>query len=185
LAAMFIVPPMSALLFVGSLGLAAAAVAAWSCRLRPGGLAPGLLVIAVLLPFVPGDWMRLHPSEFKELSQALQVTGAKTVAERSSPLGLLTIVDSPVVPFRQAPGLSLNAPDEPPPQLGVFVDGDGPSALTRYDGRREPLAYLDYLTSALPYHLLDRPRVLVLGAGAGVDVLQSVYHRASAIDAVG
>src|SRR5438876_6463190 len=184
LAAMFIVSPISALLFVGTLGLAAAAVAAWSCRLRPRGLAPGLLAIAVLLPLVPGDWIRLHPSEFKELSQALQVTGAKTVAERSSPLGLLTIVDSPVVPFRQAPGLSLNAPGEPPPQLGVFVDGDGPSALTRYDGRREPLAYLDYLTSAAPYHLITRPRTLVLGAGAGADVLAAIYHNARTIDAV-
>jgi hypothetical protein len=73
---------------------------------------------------------------------------------------------------------------EPPPQLGVFTDGDGLSALNRYDGRREPLSYLDYLTSALPYHLLEHPRVLVLGSGAGADVLQALYHQASAIDAV-
>src|SRR4030095_2091141 len=82
------------------------------------------------------------------------------------------------------PGLSLNAPGEPPPQLGVFVDGDGPSALTRYDGRREPLAYLDYLTSAAPYHLIPRPRALVLGAGAGADVLAAIYHDVPTIDAV-
>ncbi len=60
----------------------------------------------------------------------------------------------------------------------------GPSALTRFDGRREPLAYLDYLTSAPPYHLLDHPRVLVLGAGAGADVLQAIQHGARAVDAV-
>jgi hypothetical protein len=69
-------------------------------------------------------------------------------------------------------------------QLGVFVDGNGPSALVRYDGRAEPLAYLDYLTSALPYHLLTRPRVLVLGAGAGADVLQAIALGARAVDAV-
>ena len=97
---------------------------------------------------------------------------------------MLTVVESPRVPFRYAPGLSLNAPAEPPPQLGVFVDGDGPSALVRYDGRQEPLAYLDYLTSALPYHLLARPRVLVLGAGAGADVLQAIALGARAVDAV-
>jgi SAM-dependent methyltransferase len=56
--------------------------------------------------------------------------------------------------------------------------------LTRYDGRREPLAHLDQLTSALPFHLLARPRVLVLGAGAGADVLQALYHDARSIDAV-
>ena len=40
------------------------------------------------------------------------------------------------------------------------------------------------MTSALPYHLLRRPRVLVLGAGAGADVLQAHYHNAARIDAV-
>ena len=106
------------------------------------------------------------------------------MAERSSPLGVITVVESPLVPFRHAPGLSLNAPGEPPAQLGVFVDGDGPSALLRYDGRREPLAYLDYLTSALPYHLLAHPRVLVLGAGAGADVLQAIAAARASVDAV-
>ncbi len=87
-------------------------------------------------------------------------------------------------PLRHAPGLSLNATAEPPPQLGVFIDGEGLSALTRFDGRRESLAHLGPVTSALPYHLLRRPRVLVLGAGAGADVLQAHYHGARQIDAV-
>src|SRR4030095_9096122 len=86
--------------------------------------------------------------------------------------------------FRHAPGLSLNSPAGPPEQLGVFVDGEGPSALLRYDGRREPLAYSDYLTSALPYHLLSRPRGLVLGGGAGADVLQALALGAREVDAV-
>jgi hypothetical protein len=36
----------------------------------------------------------------------------------------------------------------------------------------------------LPFHLLDRPATLILGAGGGVDVLRALYHRASRIDAV-
>ena len=83
--------------------------------------------------------------------------------------------------------MSLNATDEPPPQLGVFVDGDGPAAMTRFDGELAPLAYLDQLTSALPYHVLESRtgrNVLVLGAGAGSDVLQALYHSAASIDAV-
>jgi hypothetical protein len=40
------------------------------------------------------------------------------------------------------------------------------------------------MTSALPYHLLQQPRVLVLGAGAGADVLQAHVHGARSIDAV-
>ncbi len=185
LIALFATTPSGALQWIGALGLAAAALAEFHGRARPRWVPAALLSVALLLPFgLPADWTRLRPSEYKDLSQTLSISGTRVVAERSSPIGLVEVVESPSIPFRHAPGLSLNAPMEPPLQLGVFADGDGPTALTRYDGRIEPLEYLDYLTSALPYHLLDRPRVLVLGAGAGADVLQAIYHRASAIDAV-
>ena len=183
LVALYAIAPADALLLVGTLGLATAAIAALVFRLRAQGIA--LLAAAIVLPFlVPTDWTRLRASEYKELDRTLQIAGARIVAERSSPLGVVTVVESAQVPFRHAPGLSLAAPAGPPAQLGVFVDGEGPGALTRYDGQREPLAYLDYVTSAVPYHLLARPRVLVLGAGAGADVLQAILHDARAVDAV-
>ena len=56
--------------------------------------------------------------------------------------------------------------------------------LHRFDGRHEGLAYLDYTTDAIAYHLVDRPSVLVLGAGSGSSVLQALYHRATRIDVV-
>ncbi len=184
LAALFGTTPNVALQWIGALGLAAAAVAALHSK-APRWLPIALLAVALLLPLgMPADWTRLRPSEYKDLSQTLSIGGTKVVAERSSPIGLVDVVESSSIPFRHAPGLSLNAKMEPPPQLGIFVDGDGPSALTRYDGHTEALEYLDYLTSALPYHLLERPRVLILGAGAGADVLQALYHGASAVDAV-
>jgi hypothetical protein len=40
------------------------------------------------------------------------------------------------------------------------------------------------MTSALPYRLVDHPRVLVLGAGSGADVLQALSAGAAAVDAV-
>ncbi|MEE9146500.1 MAG: SAM-dependent methyltransferase, partial [Candidatus Tectomicrobia bacterium] len=81
-------------------------------------------------------------------------------------------------------GLSLNSVAEPPAQLGLFTDGDAMSVMTRYDGQRESLAYLDFLPSALPYHLRQHPRVLILGAGGGTDVLLAHYQQARSIDAV-
>ena len=72
---------------------------------------------------------------------------------------------------------------EPPPQLGVFTDGDGLSALNRYDGQREPLSYLDYLTSALPYHLLAPQRPGTWQRRRGRCVAGALSRR-SAIDAV-
>src|SRR5512146_759808 len=179
---LFLVSPSRLLNALAALALLAAAIAAVEWKMRTKGLLEfflGLAVLAVALPAIT-----VHSSPYKDLSQALDIAGAHVVEERSSPLGQVTVVENTQVPLRDAPGMSLNATSEPPPQLGVFVDGNGPSALTRFDGMLRPLAYLDQLTSALPYHLFDRPRVLVLGAGAGSDVLQALYHGSSAIDAV-
>ncbi|RZL90481.1 MAG: SAM-dependent methyltransferase [Variovorax sp.] len=186
-ALLFVLSPAQALKLVGALGCVAAAVA-W---LESGGarrwpaIAPA--VLAGLLLMLPPAWLAPVMSPYKELSQTLRIPEALVVAQRSSPLGLVSVVESPRIPLRHAPGLSLNATTEPPPQWGVFTDGEGLNALTRFDGRRESLvhlAHLDQISSALPYHLLRRPRVLVLGAGAGADVLQAHYHGASRIDAV-
>jgi SAM-dependent methyltransferase len=142
------------------------------------------LVFGMAILLLPGVTPGLRLSEFKGLSQALRVIGAQQVDQRSSPLGLLSTVSSPTVPFRYVPGLSLNAPAGPPAQLATFTDGDGISVITRFTGDLAAMEYLDQLTSALPYHLLDQPQVLVLGAGGGADVLQALYQGASRIDAV-
>lgn len=182
--ALFALSPIGALRLVSTAGMAAAALACVECRWHRQWLPALLLVVATVPAAVPGAWIALRPSEYKELNQVLRIGDARVVAQRSSPLGLVTVVESPSIPLRHAPGLSLNASTEPPPQLAVLTDGDGLSALNRYDGRREPLAYLGDLTSALPFHLLRNPKVLVLGSGAGADVLQAIWHHASAVDAV-
>ncbi len=142
------------------------------------------LSFACLAVAVSGRWIELEPSAYKGLSRALTVVGARVLEERSTPLGLITAVDSPIVPFRYAPGLSLNATGDVLAQLGLFTDADATNVLTRFDGNLTRLRYLDDVPSALPYHLLTEPVVLVLGAGGGAEVLQALYHRASRIDAV-
>ena len=183
-ALLFVLSPQDALKLIGALGWAAAAVAWLECG-RPRGWPAAALMVMAGLPFLlPESWVAPAMSPYKELSQTLRIPEARVVEQRSSPLGLVSVVESPRIPLRHAPGLSLNASAEPPPQLGVFIDGEGMSALTRFDGRRESLAHLGQMTSALPYHLLRQPRVLVLGAGAGADVLQAHYHGGPQIDAV-
>ena len=180
---LFIVLPGTALKAVSALGIFSAAVAWWECEMRPRWPVLVLLLGAgtVLLPVTN---FSLQVSEFKGLSQTLRVLDVEQIDQRSSPLGLLTTVKSPAIPFRHAPGLSLNTPGLVPEQLGLFTDADNLSVLTRFDGDLKKLSYLDYLSSALPYYLLEKPDVLVLGAGGGSDVLQALYHRASHIDAV-
>jgi spermidine synthase len=183
---LFVVAPSRALELIGALGLLAAALASHAeaggrARLRALAYAAGAAAMAFALP---PAWIALQLSPYKDLSQALRVPGAEVGLERSSPLGLLSAVRSPQIPFRDAPGLSLNNLIEPAEQIGVFTDGEALSPITAFDGDLRRFAYLDFTTAALPYHLLDRPRVLVLGAGGGADVLLALYHDARSIDAV-
>ncbi len=185
-AVLFVIAPLDGLKLVATLGLLSAAIIALAERsvIRTGILAAcGSLALAMWF-VLQAPLFTLKISEFKGLPAALQVTGSKLLDERSSPLGLLTVVASPKVPFRYVPGLSLNVPDVPPDQLGIFADGGSMSPLTRFDGERERLSYLDYTTDALAYQFTEQPSVLVLGAGGGAGVLQAIYHQASEIDAV-
>jgi len=99
-----------------------------------------------------------------------------------NPYGLLSVVESPAI--RYAPGLSLNFTGRLPPQLALFSDADSQSAIAHFSGDSAGFEYLDYVTPALPYHLLEEPRVLILGAGGGSEVLSALYHGARSVEAV-
>ncbi len=184
--ALFVFPPMACLALVAGLGLAAAAAGEVARGGYRGLIAiAGVAVIgAVAWSAAPPAWIALDISEFKGLTRALAIRDAKLARQYSGPLALLSVVESPTVPLRYAPGLSLRSPSLPPPQLGIFADGEFVAAIDTWDGRLESLAYLDYSTDALAYHLTRRAEVLVLGAGAGRSVLQAVGHGAARIDAV-
>jgi hypothetical protein len=134
---------------------------------------------------VAAGWPGLRMSPFKPLPQTLLVEGTEVIAERSSPIGLAQVVRSERIPFRSVTGLSLMNRQEPAPQLGLFLDGEGPTPITRFTGDFGPLAYLDATLAALPYRLLDRPpRVLLLGLGGGTDLLLALRHEARRVEVV-
>jgi len=94
------------------------------------------------------------------------------------------VVESVTTPLRHAPGLSLNAEREPPAQYALFSDAGNMSALTRYNGDRATISYLDQTTSALPFHLNKPEQLLILGVGAGSDLLQAEWFGVPSVDAV-
>ena len=183
---LFVLHPVSCLELVAGLGPIGAGLAAWDPALgRQRRLGAALVAAGVLLPFLlPARWSAPRISQFKGLAAALRVPEAEVVAEESGPMGLLTVVASPTIPFRHAPGLSLAFPGKLPEQLAVFTDADSLASLDRLPDSGELPGYLDYLTSALPYHLLERPTVLVVGAGAGAEVASALAHGARRVDAV-
>src|SRR4030095_1993006 len=98
-----------------------AAVRAARPDIRFSRVLPVVLFGAALAGVValPSDWAQLHPSPYKELSQTLAISGMRIIAERSSPLGQVAVVESSRVPFRHAPGQSLTSTHETPPQLAI------------------------------------------------------------------
>ncbi len=187
IAVLFILPPTQALIFISSIGFLAAIVACFELKID-GYISWFLVLLLFSTWIVPEHWLVLVPSIYKAESQTLNIKGTRIIERRSSPLGLLSVVESPDIPFRYAPGLSLHAESLPPSQIAVFTDGEGMTAITRVEDNlndmRGSLHFLSQMMSALPYQLLDQPDVLVLGAGGGAEVLQGLYYKARHIDAV-
>lgn len=186
---LFTLTPGEALRYLTLLGMVALLIGSWELyQMRARKQIVIYLLILVALLLLPNSWFEPQLSPYKGLAQTLRITGAKLVEQRSSPLGLISVVESPQIPFRHAPGMSLNAMTEPPEQVGLFIDGDAMTVVTRDVGEREAFEYLDQLTSALPYHLVDKDEgmdsVLLLGAGGGSGVLQARYHNVAEIRAV-
>jgi hypothetical protein len=124
----------------------------------------------------------LKISQYKDIRKTLQLPEARIEYVRYSPLGLVQVVDAPSM--RYAAGLSLTYGEGPPPQKGLFVDGNSYGAVTNFAADKGALRYLDYTTYALPYHLFSPRQVLVLNAGGGSHVLGALYHTADHITAV-
>lgn len=178
-------PAEQAVPLVAAAGALAAglAVLATPGRVRPVRLAAAALLTAAL---GLGPAAAPVPSPYKPEQVALTAPGAARLATRSSPLGALTLIASPEVPLRHAPGLGLTARAVPPPQLGLFRDGLGPAALPLAgpDPAAAGLGYLEDQIAAVAYHLdlPAEPAVLVLGLGGGVEVLRALRLGATRVD---
>jgi hypothetical protein len=185
IAVLWIAHPSRALAIPALVAALGAAVTGWrgsrsTARVVAATLTLALASLAVLWP----PW-RVAVSPYKGLSQVEAYPNARRVAERSSPLGWVVAVQAPA--FHHAPGLSLTYAEAFPLQTALFVDGETAGAVTHWDARASPhssLEILRWLPTALPYAFGRRTRVLVLGAGGGLDVWVAAARGAKRIVAV-
>lgn len=140
-----------------------------------------VLVLTVFLPLA-GALVPINVSPYKGLNVALRYPGASLVETRWNAFSRIDVVRSGYV--RYAPGLSLRYGGYLPEQIGVFVDGDDLNAITKYDGDLSSLTFTGYMPMALPYHLVEEPRVLIVDAGGGLGVLTAIYHGSASISVV-
>ncbi|MGC9468697.1 MAG: hypothetical protein ACP5HS_08900 [Anaerolineae bacterium] len=119
-----------------------------------------------------GALLRLSP--YKALSYALQVPEARVLFRKWNGFSRVDLVASPTI--RSLPGLSYRYLAPPPPQHGLFVDGDDTSpvlqlpvgALTRSDDER--VGFAGYLPTALAYRLRPGGGALILAPRGGLEV---------------
>ena len=123
----------------------------------------------------------LSMSSYKDLSQAKRLQGVKSEKEIFGPLGLVTVVSSPA--YHYLPDLSLNCPHPLPHQMGLFWDGNTVGAINRLSGTPGELDFMGCRTASLAYALLSMPRVFVLGAGSGTEILNARHHGAKNVTA--
>ena len=181
---MYLIPPAQNLTFISAVGFCAVLIANWeSWKTRQWRrIVPITGLAAAFIGYLLFNPISIKISPYKGLSSTLNFPDAQILNERHSPFGLLHVVRSGLI--RAVPGLSLNAQQPVQPQLGIFTDADGMTAITDFRGDLSKLGYLGDTTSAVAYHLIELPHVLVLGAGGGGDVLNALYHGAVSVDAV-
>lgn len=167
-----IAEPRDAWSALAVIGLVVSLLLAWTLRrsLTSIALAIGavMVVTRIALPAI------VEPGEYKALSQALRIPGAEVVAETSSPLGYVQIIENERVPLRYATGLSLNYFEELPIQKGAFVDGEGPVILNETSRRLE---HVDHTTFGVVLELLDSPHKVFIAGLAGMPELVRLHQR--------
>ena len=84
---------------------------------------------------------------------------------------------------RYAPGLSLNYSAAISPSKVVFNNGNWFAAIPQ-KGQAERHDFLDHTSMALPYALASPSEVLIFHAGAGLDVVHALQHKAKKVYAI-
>jgi hypothetical protein len=141
------------------------------------------LVGLSFLTLKPLPFLEIRLSPYKGLSYALQYPGVEIVFSRWNAFSRIDVVRSGGI--HSAPGLSLAYLGSPPPQLGLFTDGENLSPITATDRDEAKLGeFIGYLPTSLPYRLLPGAEVLVIEPKGGLDVLTALENGAASVIAV-
>lgn len=117
-------------------------------------------------------------SEYKDIRRILDIPGAAIVAAHPDPQGQVHLVRAPTL--RYAPGLSLTYTKEIPEVSGVvLINGDWFGVVND-----APPRFYQATTTALPYAISMRERVLLLQAGTGAEITLAQEKGATTITAV-
>ena len=186
------------------LGAGAGCVALWGVMPAFGGSGSVVVVamLGVLAAFAFASFRLTKLTVFCGLT-AVGMLGLGLVAERVLPINVIPEKVHPLLPDRRAPIIytkwnsfsRIEVYDEPSPDrtqpgphyYAIMIDG-GAAGTGMRDlsmGVRNFLPHSSqYHPAGVAYVGKDRPKVLIIGSGAGREVLESLYFHASSVTAV-
>ncbi|MBI2845225.1 MAG: hypothetical protein HYX86_01630 [Chloroflexi bacterium] len=139
----------------------------------------GVLGIEMLLPLFAPQAFTIHMSPYKSLAQTLRYPDTEIIQTGQNAFSTVAVVEGPSLHL--APGLSLAYGGTLPRQRGIAVDGDDISPVADFEA--DP-SFLEFLPTAVAYDLVASPKVLVLEARGGLDILQALHQGAQEVVAV-
>jgi len=149
-------------------------------RVRAGICLATIVLLSVLLITRP-EFLTIHLSPYKALSQSLRYPGSELVWTRWNVASRVDLIRSPGI--RSFPGLSYAYLGSLPHQEGLTFDGDDLSPVT-FVASGESADFADYLPGALAYRLRPGAHALVLESRGGLDVVSALAGGASRVVAV-
>ncbi|MBE7552944.1 MAG: hypothetical protein HS126_17875 [Anaerolineales bacterium] len=153
----------------------------YALRLTPPSrfiLYPAITILLLVLTFYPPPFFDVRLTPYKSLSQALLYPGSEIIFQQWNAFSRIDVIRSAGI--RSAPGLSFAYSGELPPQLGLLVDGDNLSPITR---PTQP-TFTPYLPLALAFELRPAADTLILEPGGGLAVLTALQSGAGAVTVV-
>ena len=136
------------------------------------------VLVAIYLIAQPG---RIETSQYKGISQAMNLPGAEVIYSKPDIHGLIEVVSSPALRF--APALSLSFTGEVPVKKNIFVNGDFFGVVPDYK-KGQDRHILDYTTQVFPWEIGKPGKVLMIDAGEGATLAQAMSRRPKHVDAI-
>ena len=141
-----------------------------------------LILILILAALRLPTSLEIKLSPYKSLSYALLYPDAELIFRRWNGFSRVDVVRSASI--RSLPGHGFLCLGQPPPQLGLTVDGDDLSPISHVEPGFTSVAFTDCLLTTLPYRLRPQAHTLVLEPRGGFDVLVALAEGARAVTAV-
>jgi hypothetical protein len=159
-----------------------AAASLFAPRRRMAAIAAAVALLAAGEALLLGDDEAAF-NDFKAIYAPLHVPDSRTVAELRSPRGLYMLLDdfTERVDTDVSNDAGMLGLPGPPNALGLYRDGNRIAALPKAGGLAA--GYAAGTLSALPYALLDHPKVLLAGSSGGFRIAEARQLGAGAVDA--